>query len=902
MTALVPQHEKLIADSAISAEVASERGYKSIVKKVDLDALGFGRGQQQVPALVAPIHDVDGNVAFHLARPDEPREKNGRRLKYEMPMGTTMVVDVPPRCRSALGDPDIPLYITEGTRKADAAVSKGLCCISLIGTWCWRGTNEKGGTTLLPDFESIALNGRKVFIVFDSDVMTKRSVHGALERFGPALVRRKAKVRYVYLPHGEDDTKVGLDDYFAGGATVEDLLGCTEHDLRPMAPQQSDGGFVANYEDRPDGIIWHGSPKGPVQLTNFSAKVSADIVVRDGIDESRELEISAVVAGEPIKVRVGAEEFTAMNWVVPLLGPQAAIGPGPATRDLTRHAVQMLSGTTPRRDVFQHLGWSKINDRDFYLHAGGAISASGSDEDVEVEVSGTLADFVLPEPPSGTSLRVAIEASLELVDLGAEEIVMPLLAAIFRAPLGGSDFSLFLAGASGQFKTATAAICQQHWGAALDERNLPESFRSTPNAIEGLLYQAKDALVVVDEFAPGGTQSDTARAHRDAERVLRSQGNLAGRSRMRADGSLKPPKRPRGLTIATGEDVPDGQSLRARMLVLEFGEKLIDVSKLTGLQDLGSTGVLASSMAGFVGYLAANPDLRKSLTSRRDRLREELSESGGHRRTASLVADLLIGITVFTEFAVDAGALDPVLARSLEEKAKKGIVSAAGEQDRHQKTAEPTERFRTLLSSALASGLAHIAGETGDPPEFPKAWGWREKDGDDYTWSPCGDRIGWTKDDEIYLDSEAALRVAQRAAGHGHGVAVTVNTLRKRLHERGLLASTESGGRGTLTTRRLLGGRRRSVLHVVRDFLDPVEPGPKSASVTNRDETPGLSKQVPGRSGQSGQATEDNCVTAQGAGASSVADEKGSPAPDAFEQSSLDTDPTDPREAPEANS
>ena len=146
-----------------------------------------------------------------------------------------------------------------------------------------------------------------------------------------------------------------------------------------------------------------------------------------------------------------------MNWVVPLLGPQAAIGPGPATRDLARHAVQMLSGATPKREVFQHLGWSRIKDRDCYLHAGGAISRSGSDDGVEVEVSGTLADFVLPEPPAGAMLREAVEASLELVDLGAEQIVMPLLAAVFRAPLGGSDFSLFLA-------TTPAQLMHHHHG------------------------------------------------------------------------------------------------------------------------------------------------------------------------------------------------------------------------------------------------------------------------------------------------------------------------------------------------------------------------------------------------------------------------------------------------------
>ena len=59
------------------------------------------------------------------------------------------------------------------------------------------------------------------------------------------------------------------------------------------------------------------------------------------------------------------------------------------------------------------------------------------------------------------------------------------------------------------------------------------------------------------------------RSHRDADRLFRGQGNHAGRLRMRSDGGLRPAKPPRALTLSTGEDVPKGQSLRARLLVLE---------------------------------------------------------------------------------------------------------------------------------------------------------------------------------------------------------------------------------------------------------------------------------------------------------------------------------------------
>ena len=50
--------------------------------------------------------------------------------------------------------------------------------------------------------------------------------------------------------------------------------------------------------------------------------------------------------------------------------------------------------------------------------------------------------------------------------------------------------------------------------------------------------------------------------HREADRLVRAQGNRSGRQRMRQDSTLRPAKPPRGLLLSTGEDVPRGHSLR----------------------------------------------------------------------------------------------------------------------------------------------------------------------------------------------------------------------------------------------------------------------------------------------------------------------------------------------------
>jgi hypothetical protein len=185
---LLPHHADLLRDSSITTEVARVRRYWSAEKKCELEKLGFSRQQQLVPALVIPIWNTQGEIALHQIRPDHPRCKSdGKPLKYETPRGARMALDVPPMARPWIDDPSRPLFITEGARKADAAVSKGLCCVALLGVWNFRGSNAKGGKVALPDLEHVALNGRRVYICFDSDVMEKIQVHRALERLGELL-------------------------------------------------------------------------------------------------------------------------------------------------------------------------------------------------------------------------------------------------------------------------------------------------------------------------------------------------------------------------------------------------------------------------------------------------------------------------------------------------------------------------------------------------------------------------------------------------------------------------------------------------------------------------------------------------------------------------------------------
>ena len=231
MTGLLPHHQALLDASAISKEVADARGYWSASKPAELNGR-FTGVQKRAPALVIPVFNTAGKEAFCQLRPDSPREKDGKPLKYETPAKARMVLDVPPSTLPHLGDPNVTLWRpTEGIRKADALASVGLRSIALLGVWNWRGKNEHGGLSALPDWHDVALNGRKVVLCFDSDAFQNPDVHHAVEELGRWLETRDARPHFVYLP--SDGAKVGVDDYLAVHSR-EELVALIEDRWRPL--------------------------------------------------------------------------------------------------------------------------------------------------------------------------------------------------------------------------------------------------------------------------------------------------------------------------------------------------------------------------------------------------------------------------------------------------------------------------------------------------------------------------------------------------------------------------------------------------------------------------------------------------------------------------------------------
>ncbi|KKK54848.1 hypothetical protein LCGC14_3080560, partial [marine sediment metagenome] len=164
---LLPEHQQLLENCGIKAEVAKSRGYFSVTALADLTSLCFKRYQFTGPSLISPIFGFDGHIVTYLGKPDRPRMRDGHPIEEELPEGSSLAIDVPPASLLSLEDSETELWITDGPRQADALTSVGLTAVGLIGHRGWRSLRPRKKKPLAA-WDNTSLNGREVVIAFGS--------------------------------------------------------------------------------------------------------------------------------------------------------------------------------------------------------------------------------------------------------------------------------------------------------------------------------------------------------------------------------------------------------------------------------------------------------------------------------------------------------------------------------------------------------------------------------------------------------------------------------------------------------------------------------------------------------------------------------------------------------------
>jgi hypothetical protein len=198
--------DELTNGSHIPSDVAEERGYRSLSWSPEDRTDQHWLRQQRFPVwvrdsdygsgLLIPMYSPLGELIGGQLKPPEPVPgPDGRLRKYASPVGRSNRIDVHPRNWGRVADPDVPLIIIEGIKKADALAGAGACAIALTGV-----SNFRNKFRTLPDWEDVPLRDREVIVCFDADARDNPQVARMMGRFGRWLRGKGARVRYLIVP------------------------------------------------------------------------------------------------------------------------------------------------------------------------------------------------------------------------------------------------------------------------------------------------------------------------------------------------------------------------------------------------------------------------------------------------------------------------------------------------------------------------------------------------------------------------------------------------------------------------------------------------------------------------------------------------------------------------------
>lgn len=751
--ALLTKHLDHLNSSAISLEVIRERGYESVLGKAALKTAGFSKSQQRHPGILIPLHGVDGSVVGYQYRPDNSRRdaRRDRPIKYENPTGSSVRLDVPPRCRGQLGDPSVPLWVTEGVKKVDALASRGACAICLTGVWGFKGKNPLGGTTILADFDYIAFKDRLVYCVFDSDSTSNPQVRQALTRLNEHLRRKGAKIRTTKIPPGSGGEKVGVDDYLAQGHTLDDIIGLEafEDDI-PLTLRERTNEMYCIEDGR---LCWvKRSSDGQIvtPLCNFTARIT-EIITRDnGLDISKAFNIiGAEGSGGPLpEVEVPATGLESMSWVTAEWDTRAIISATQTAKGRLREAILLHSQDAARRTIYSHSGWRDFEGQMAFLTASGALGMP----EVDVEIEEDLKNYALPALVDDPT--EALKASYDFLQIGNIDVLLPLWAAMYLSPLSEilePAFTLFLTGPSGSFKSTVTALALNHFGQKFDEYHLPAAWRDTENKLEKLLFLAKDLPLVIDDWAPGQDSAKARELEVKAEHVIRAQGNRQGKGRLRSDTSSRKTYIPRGLLITSGEHLPSGHSHTARVFSVELGTDDFDLVKLTAAQS--QKHLYSVAMSHYILWLGKNWErVRGLLRTQYNVWRDQARVEDQHPRMPGVVAWLYAGLGSALDFLSEQGAIDGNEAQAMAKRGWEVFVNLSAEQSWRIEEQRPGKLFMESLKTLIDQGKAVFWSKDDDAPRAP---------------TPGRVAVGWTdREGNIYLNPTAAYSAVRDFCQH----------------------------------------------------------------------------------------------------------------------------------------
>jgi hypothetical protein len=188
-----PEHVMDLQKSGLSVATVKELEICPVVGQEVASHLGFH--DPRMTSILCFPYPLHPGFCRDKVFPTNLKGRDGHGIRYLQRSNSGSHLYIPPLAQKALSNPTVPLYVTEGEKKAAKACQENLPCIGLGGLWNW----VKDGKPI-PDLSLITWQERQVILVPDSDVWCNRpDLLHAVYALGAELKRRGAYVRVLKI-------------------------------------------------------------------------------------------------------------------------------------------------------------------------------------------------------------------------------------------------------------------------------------------------------------------------------------------------------------------------------------------------------------------------------------------------------------------------------------------------------------------------------------------------------------------------------------------------------------------------------------------------------------------------------------------------------------------------------
>lgn len=404
-----------------------------------------------------------------------------------------------------------------------------------------------------------------------------------------------------------------------------------------------------------------------------------------------------------------------MKWVRTSWGVKTHVDARRSSNEHLRNAIELISDKAIERTIYTHTGWREIDGQMVYLTNGSAIGKP----EVEAEMDFQLSRYYLPQPKGDA--KTAIEKSFEFLYIGDLPVTLPLLTAVYLAPLNPfleTCFTLWYVGPTGALKSVLSGLALSHYG-NFSHKTLPASWRDTKNQLEKLLFLAKDILLVIDDWAPAEDINSMREMESKAEYIIRAQGNRQAKGRMKPNMSSQTIFIPRGMLLSSGEQLPSGQSRNARVLPVRIERKNINLDNLTEAQK--NKGYYAQAMTQYVLWMREHwKELEVEIPKKYEEYQQLAVSDNTHLRMSEVIALMQTGLWVASRFFEEKGILNASMHKAILDDGWKIFTELASKQNLRVSQERSGKRFIEALRSLYSMGMIKLISMDASLPSSPE--------------------------------------------------------------------------------------------------------------------------------------------------------------------------------------